>query len=430
MKILHILDYHPKYHSIYGGAEIAALRLIKKLKTNNIENYILITSIEKKYRIEDDIYSIPTIYNFINFNKFDNFTNKILSIICSIYSFCEFIFPFDIYVFFKSRKIIKKINPDLVHFHNFKKISFSPLIWMRIFKVPTVLSIYDYWFFCPNETLLDYNRNVCKEYHGFKCLHCVKKVPTKYKFFFPLRKYFFNFFLKNINAFIFLSNASLEIGKRYGFPEKKLIFIPQIFEKHEDINDEETKTEKNSILYVGWIQYRKGLHILIKAIVEIKKFFPDVKLYVVGEIEKVEKDYVEEILKNIKEMRIERNVIIVGKITPEQVKNYFRKAEILVIPEQWENMSPVVLVEGMYNKKAIVASRIGGIKEFIEDGKSGFLCEPKNFKEFAEKIIILLKDKDLVKRMGENAFEKAKKIWNDEENVKKIIMLYRRLKNG
>ncbi|MCM8832739.1 MAG: glycosyltransferase family 4 protein [Candidatus Omnitrophica bacterium] len=427
MKILHILDYHPKYHSIYGGAEIATLRLIEKLKTNNIENYILITRIKKKEKIESNIYSMKTMHNLINFNNPNIFRNKIFSIISSFY---HLIFPFDIYVFLKSKKVIEKIKPDLIHFHNFKKISFAPLIWAKIFKIPTVLSIYDYWFFCPNETLLDNNGNICEEYSGIKCFYCFKKVSPKYRIFLPFRKYFFNFFLKNIDAFIFLSNASLEIGRKYGLSKRKLIFIPQIFEKSEEDINHNNEIEKNSILYSGWVQYRKGLHILIKAIAEIKKLFPDVKLYVVGEIEKVEKDYVEEILKNIKEMKIERNVIIVGKITPEQIKNYFRKAEILVIPEQWENMSPVILVEGMYNKKAIVASRIGGIKEFIEDGKSGFLCEPKNFKEFAEKIIILLKDKDLAKKMGENAFEKAKKIWNDEKNAKKIIMLYRRLKNG
>ncbi|MCM8807741.1 MAG: glycosyltransferase family 4 protein [Candidatus Omnitrophica bacterium] len=418
MKILHIVDFHPDYHDFYGGAEIATMRLVKELEKNKIENYYLITPPTKDKILEKNVFVTKTIYNYIDFKKPKSLKNRILR----NFNFFKIIFPFDIIVFLKSRKILKKIKPEIVHFHNFKKISFAPLIWVKLYKIKSFLSIYDYWFFCPNETLIDLNNNICKKYNSIYCFKCFK-IQFRFRIFLPLRKKFFNFFLKKIDGYIFLSNSSFKIGREYGLSIRKSKVIPQIFEEFKDKPYELPKG--NILLYVGWVQYRKGLHILIEALSNIKKEIPDVLLYVIGEIENVEKKYVENIFKMIKDKNLSENVVIKGKLHHQEIKKYFKESKVVVIPEQWENMSPVVLVESMFNKKAIVASRIGGIKEFIEDGKDGFLCEPQNIYEFAEKIKILLKNNELVKKFGENAFKKAKEIWDNEKNINKIIEFYK-----
>lgn len=418
MKILHIVDFHPDYHSIYGGAEIATMRLVKELEKNKIKNYYLITPPTKDKILEKNVFVTKTIYNYIDFKKPKSLKNRILS----NFDFFKIIFPFDIIVFLKSRKILKKIKPEIVHFHNFKKISFAPLIWVKLYKIKSFLSIYDYWFFCPNETLIDLNNNICKKYNSIYCFKCFK-IQFRFRIFLPLRKKFFNFFLKKIDGYIFLSNSSLKIGREYGLSIRKSKVIPQIFEEFKDEPYELPKG--NILLYAGWVQYRKGLHILIEALSNIKKEIPDILLYVIGEIENVEKKYVENIFKMIKDKNLSENVVIKGKLHHQEIKKYFKESKVVVIPEQWENMSPVVLVESMFNKKAIVASKIGGIKEFIEDGKDGFLCEPQNIYEFAEKIKILLKNNELVKKFGENAFKKAEEIWDNEKNINKIIEFYK-----
>jgi len=424
MRVLHIIDFLPEFHSIYGGAEIATERLVKGLNSSGIENFFMVSYPDKNLNVPQNVIPVKTIFNLIDLKNPKSFKNRFLRMI----DFYKIIFPFDIVVFFKSRKILKKIKPDIVHFHNFKKISFSPLLWTKIFKIPSFLTIYDYWFFCPNETLIYKDGEICKFYNSQKCFNCFK-IPLKFRIFLPFRKFFFNFFLNMINGYIFLSQSSLKIGIEYGVPKRKSKVIYQIFE---DFNDIEFKfPEENIILYIGWVQYRKGLHILIEALEKIIKEIKDIKLYVVGEIEKVNREYVEYILKKINEKKLEGYVKIIGKVGKEKIKEYMEMAKVVVIPEQWENMSPVVLVEAMFNKKAIVASKIGGIKEFIEDGKDGFLCEPKNPDEFAEKIIKFLKNDELLIKFGENAFKKAKEIWDNKKNVEDTIKFYNEvLKNG
>jgi len=424
MRVLHIIDFLPNYHSIYGGAEIATERLVKGLSNSGIENFFIISFPDKNLNVPQNIMLIKTTYNYIDFKKPKSFINRFLSVI----DFYKTIFPFDIFVFLNSRKILKKIKPDVIHFHNFKKISFSPLLWAKIFKIPSFLTIYDYWFFCPNEALIYKNGTVCKFYNSTKCFNCFK-IPLKFRIFLPFRRIFFDFFLNMINGFIFLSYSSLKIGISYGIPKKKSKVIYQIFE---NFTEKELKfPKKNIILYIGWVQYRKGLHILIDALEKIIKEIKDVELYVVGEIENVEKKYVEYIFKKIKEKKLEDYVRIIGKVSKEKIKEYMETAKIIVIPEQWENMSPVVLVEAMFNKKAIVASKVGGIPEFVKDGKDGFLCQPNNPDEFATKIIKFLKNEELIKRCGENAFKKAKEIWDNKKNVEETIKFYYEiLKNG
>lgn len=424
MKVLHIIDYHPDYHLIYGGAEIATIRLTKELEKRDIENFFLITWPDKKSFIPKNIIPIKTIYNYIDFKNPRSLKSKIISNLDFLKSFL----PLDMVVLWKCRKILKKEKFDLIHFHNFKKISFSVLLWAKLLKIPSILTIYDYWFFCPNETLVDKKGDICRKFHGWQCLKCFT-IPFKFKIFLIFRKIFFDFFLKNLNGYIFLSNASLEIGKNYGLSESKMKMIPQIFESFEN-EKKDTLSEENIILYIGWVQYRKGLHILIEALNKIVKKFENVILYVIGEIEKVNQDYVSDIFRMIKNKGIEKYIVIKGKLPQDEVKKYIKKAKIIVIPEQWENMSPVVLVEAMFNKKAIVASKIGGIQEFIEDGKNGFLCEPKHSDEFAEKIIKLLKNEELIKSFGEEAYKKAQMIWDNERNITEIIKFYNKLKNG
>lgn len=422
MRILHIIDFHPEYHKIYGGAEIATLRLAEKLKEKGVENFFLITYPDKNLNVKENFIPLKTIYHYIDFKNLKSFKSKILSII----DFYKIIFPFDVIVFFNSFKIFRKIKPDLVHFHNFKKISFSVLLTSKFFKVKSLLTIYDYWFFCPKETLIYKNNEICKFYNSWRCFNCFP-IRFRYRIFLPLRKYIFNFFLRFIDGFIFLSQSSLKIGKEYGISEKKSRVIPQIFENYEE--NEFQIPEGNIILYVGWVQYRKGLHVLIDALEIILKEM-EVILFVIGEIENVEKEYVEEIFKKIKEKKIEKYVKMIGKVEKKKVKEYIKKAKVVVIPEQWENMSPVVLVESMFLKKAIVASRIGGIPEFIEDGIDGFLCEPKNPVDFAEKILKILEDENLLFTFGENAYKKAKNIWDSEKNIEKVINFYKEIKNG
>lgn len=96
---------------------------------------------------------------------------------------------------------------------------------------------------------------------------------------------------------------------------------------------------------------------------------------------------------------------------------------MVVIPEQWENMSPVVLIEAMCHGKPVVASRIGGIPEFVEDGASGLLADPCSPSSFAGCVSSLLLDGARSSAIGAEASRRIRALMDR----KTIMLKYREL---
>jgi glycosyltransferase involved in cell wall biosynthesis len=418
MKIVHATNYLPFYHAIFGGGEQAVYRLAKLQVKKGYDVYVLSTKPVKKPK-ED--------FKFFSVNIMEDYFSKIKSFVSA---FKLVFFPVDLISFFSSYKILKKIRSDILHLHNFNILSFSILQAAKILKIPVVLSIYDYWYFCPLAMLFDKDWNVCKKYHGVHCSACLKTRSNIPEFlikpFLFFRKVLFDHFLNKIDAFITLSNSSSRILKYYGINEEKIYTIPLSF-SFKDIGFKiSKKTEKNLILYVGWLVPHKGLHILIEAMPDILKKIPNAKLLVHGD-DAVNKKYTSSIKEKIKMLGLEKNVLLLGKRSYDEVKADHSRASIIVIPEQWENMSPLFLIESMLSEKAIVASRIGGIPEFIKERETGLLADPKNPKDFAKKIIWILGNQKYAKKMGKAARKFALKVFDEDKTFNEIIELYKKL---
>ena len=73
------------------------------------------------------------------------------------------------------------------------------------------------------------------------------------------------------------------------------------------------------------------------------------------------------------------------------------------------------IIEAHYNKLAVVASNIGGIVEIIKDGVNGYLVEPRNVELLSNRIVRLLKDRELRSVMGGNGYNMINKKYNWEK---------------
>lgn len=405
MKICFATNYLPTYHKTWGGAEQACYKMAKFLVKNNQEVTVLATKTNRKVGEE---------FSFHPISILEDIPIKGLG-------YLKTLLPFDIISYFLSCRIFKKIKPDVVHLHNFNFLTFSLVLSAKELKIPVLFSVYDYWVICPTLLLLDNNGEICKRFHGYHCLSCLEqqKLDIFQKCFLRFRKGTFDWFLNKIDCFLVLSKCSARILEDYGIDKEKIAIIPlPLFEKTDLISH----VEEDSILFVGWINMPKGLHILLEAMPKILANIPGAKLYVIETGEG--KEYKGKIVNLLKDLKIEEKVSFLGKRSTEEVKGYLQRCNVVVIPEQWENMSPLILGEAAMMGKPIVASRIGGISEFIEDGKSGFLAEPKDSGHFARQIIWMLKNRDEAKKMGEEARKKAEHIFNEDRILRDLLDLY------
>jgi len=406
MKICHVTDYLPRYHNIWGGAELAAVNLIDLLQEKGHAQTVLSTKPDNASYRKYNLYPISVLNDY--FGKYAELLK---------------LWTFDLLSFISVSKALEDIKPDILHLHNFRVLSFSVVSAAKRLKIPVVFSIYDNWCLCPNHTLITKTGGFCKKYHSlscFSCTHSHKKIGT---FF---RRFLFNIFLKKIDIFIVLSNTMAEVLRDYGIPKEKVVFLPLPLSKDtwENEKKQDGEIEPDSVLFCGWVSPHKGLKILVDQMLKVIKEIPGAKLYVIET--GVVKKYKDSILDFISKNDLEKYVYFLGKKNNDEVQKYLRRSELVVVPEQWGIAWPIFLTEAMFAKKPIIASRIGDIPFFIKDGINGYTVKANNAEEFGEKIIYCLRNKNLISSFGEQSRKRIAEICDNKNIHDGLINIYKK----
>lgn len=223
--------------------------------------------------------------------------------------------------------------------------------------------------------------------------------------------------LQKANALISVSQFTADLtNKVFGF-QKSFAIIPNginidLFDNtianSVSFNAVEESQNGKTILYFGTLIRKKGLLELPLIFNEIVKKDRSVKLILVG------KDASDSISGNASTWQMMQNLFspeallsvnYKGSVSYDEIKNIINSATVCVFPSFAEAL-PVSWIEAMAMQKAIVASNIGWANEVIDDGINGFLVNPKNHLEYANKIIHLLDNPELRNQFGIAAREK------------------------
>jgi glycosyltransferase involved in cell wall biosynthesis len=118
------------------------------------------------------------------------------------------------------------------------------------------------------------------------------------------------------------------------------------------------------------------------------------------------------------------NVRFLGQLDTEHVLAEMAKAQVLVFPSEcYENMSQV-LVEALSMGLPIVASRIGGVPEIIEDGVSGVLFEPGNADALKRALSRMFADPDTLAEMRQEARQRYESHYSEAANHAALVEIY------
>jgi len=145
---------------------------------------------------------------------------------------------------------------------------------------------------------------------------------------------------------------------------------------------EELGFEKDSIilLFFGYVRKYKGLDILIEAFPKIVANNPKAKLLIVGEFYDDPKEYLE----LIRKLKIDKQVKVINQFVPnEDVAKYYQAADVVILPYRSATQSGILNVAyGFY--KPVVVTDVGGLAEFVDEGKTGFVVKPDSPDEIVE----------------------------------------------
>jgi len=309
---------------------------------------------------------------------------------------------------------LKREKCDIVHLHNFSQ--FVPIIRAFNPKIKIVLHMHCEWLTQLDRTMIENRLNEVDLIIG-----CSEYITEKIRLVFPQ------------------------------FAERCQTIYNGVDVNHFVSRNRYILANKNSIkrlLFVGRLSPEKGLHILLEAFQEVVKRYPKAQLEIVGskttspiefivalsddpKLSKLaffykKSSYFSQLQERLLSFDIADNVTFTNYIPHRYLIHHYRQADVLVNPSFSEAFG-MSLIEAMACQVPVVATRVGGMTEIVEEGKTGILVEAGNAPELAEAILYILSDKDLRKRMGKFARERVVELFSWDKIAEDLLCQYKEI---
>jgi len=189
------------------------------------------------------------------------------------------------------------------------------------------------------------------------------------------------------------------------------------------LREELNLKDKRVILFVGRLVKQKGVLELTLAVRLVKKKIKNAFLLIVGS-----GPLEAELRRLIRSLNLEHDSLLYGSVPYEHIQDIYKISDVLVLPsiptKSWEEQFGHVLAEAMSTEVPVIASSCGAIPEVVLDGKTGFLVNPGDIFELAQKIVTVLKDDELRTELGKNGRKHVTNNYSFDKVVPKLKRLY------
>ena len=183
----------------------------------------------------------------------------------------------------------------------------------------------------------------------------------------------------------------------------------------------QSKQETHSIVFIGSNPQRKGLKLLLEALIKVVPHFPDLALYVVGE--NAAYSYFKNVVAMIPLLRARVNFL--GYQSNKEVRQLLQQSSLYVMPSIMEGFA-ISFLEAMLSGTPVIGGRAGSTQELIEDGKNGFLVDYRDSNQLADKIIQLFNDCSLYEQFQREGLKTASQ-FTPERMASATLAVYRKM---
>lgn len=173
------------------------------------------------------------------------------------------------------------------------------------------------------------------------------------------------------------------------------------------------------VVQVSWLIPEKGVADLLNAARIVIAQNAQIHFAFVGD-----GAYREQYQEQAVEMGIRDNVTFTGQVEDPMSEGAYAAADVVCQVSRWEEVFGYVIAEAMSSSKPMVATRVGGIPELVEDGKTGFVVDRGDAQAIADKILKLVADPELREKMGRAGREVALEKFDLVRNVEQVVSLY------
>lgn len=322
------------------------------------------------------------------------------------------------------RDIVCQENPDLIHLHE-TLVFLSPFIIRKLMRFkPTVQTLHTSFYFCPKGSKILPNQEICSYAMGCKCITsgCLREINLRLALNMLWRKWV----TRKVDCVVVPSQYIKEEAVRNRIASEKVTVIPHFTEKN--LRNEYVEPEGNTILFVGRTDPLKGIRELIGALSFIRAKTWKAYILLTG-------DGLEEYEKMAQDAGIKERVFFLNNLDYTDLDKYYQKASVLVFPSMSPESFGLVGIEAMSFGRPVVAFDVGGPREWLVDGKTGFLVKRGDVKGLSLRMDQLLGESLMAKKMGLEGQKRVNERYRKEVHFNRLFTLYeeviqRRCKEG
>lgn len=220
--------------------------------------------------------------------------------------------------------------------------------------------------------------------------------------------------------------TATEICHAFRIPLEEIEVVPngidlKRFDRKKAHLREELKLGNNPVvLYVGRLVDRKGIRYLLQAIPGILRNVKDAKFLIVGQgpLEGLIRKYAAE-------RGITSALTLLKNVPDKSMHEIYASCDVLVLPSLYEAF-PMVILEALASEKAVIATRVGGVPEIIEDGQTGVLVKPADAQALEDSIVSLVQNQTLRRQLARNGRKLVESAYEWGKIAKSHLMLYKR----
>lgn len=325
--------------------------------------------------------------------------------------------------YYRIRKLLKEVQPDIVHVHNFFPLV-SPAVFYacKASRIPVVMTLHNYRLVCPT-ALLMHNGRVTEQSLDMGPWWAVSKRVYR-------DSYIGTFMLalmiathkrlgtwnRTVNRFILLSRFSIDKFVKAGISPHLLTIKPNFVDVQQT-----SEQERSGFLFVGRLSEEKGIDVLLSALSKLKNTAgaPAIPVAVAGD---------GPLAAQVKQS----NTLVksLGSLKTDEVRAWMSASQALILPSVWYEGFPMVIVEAYACGLPIIASRIGALAELVEDGVTGLLFNPGDATDLAAKILWASQHPEKIKEMGHLARRRYEERYTSEKNHEELLAIYKAASAG
>ncbi len=301
----------------------------------------------------------------------------------------------------KLARLVKRYRPDILHLHFVGFVGVYP--WLG-----RILSVRKIFFTDHSSRPADYRptrapvwkrslvrlinypitKVICVSQYGWRCMKALDVMPSD--------RYELVYNGVDLSRVERNNSREADFRRRFAIPEHKKV-----------------------VVQISWIIPEKGIGDLLEVARIVHAQTKDVQFVIAGE-----GPYREQYMKQAEEMGLAESITWTGLVKDPFTEGLFDAADVVCQLSRWEEVFGWMIAEAMAYGKPVVATRVGGIPELIDEGKTGFLIDRGDSKAVAERLLRLIGHRELREALGDAGRHKTEARFNLRTNVADLIELY------